>query len=226
MPPRNDDEPVSVSEHRAADTPPTDGADSATNGGNGAAGPPEDAEPGRRRSTVWIVLSGILAVAAVGLGIWALSAQSNADDTQTKLDAATKAAAANQADSSQAQATATPAPTAAPAAAPTPDDAAQQQFDELTTALGATNETLDEIQGDLDKAAAAADDAQQSKADASGALEQAKAELKSFRANLDVKTTCLRGVLEALKTAFASGGTEAVVQQLQTLSGTCSTSGS
>jgi hypothetical protein len=41
-----------------------------------------------------------------------------------------------------------------------------------------------------------------------------------------VKTTCLRGVLEALKTAFASGGTEAVVQQLQTLSGTCSTSGS
>src|SRR5215218_10591156 len=168
MPPRNDDEPVSVSEHRAADTPPPDGAASATNGGNGAAGPPEDAEPGRRRSTVWIVLSGILAVAAVGLGIWALSAQSNADDTQTKLDAATKAAAANQADASQPQATATPAPTAAPAAAPTPDAAAQQQFDELTTALGATNETLDEIQGDLDKVAAAADDAQQAKTDASG----------------------------------------------------------
>jgi hypothetical protein len=227
MPPRNDDEPVSVSEHRAADTPPTDGADSATNGGNGAAGPPEDAEPGRRRSTVWIVLSGILAVAAVGLGIWALSAQSNADDTQTKLDAATKAAAANQADASQPQpqATATPAPTAAPAA-PTPDAAAQQQFDELTTALGATNETVDEIQGDLDKAAAAADDAQQAKTDASGALERAKADLASFRANLDVKTTCLRGVLEALKTAFASGGTEAVVQQLETLSGTCSASGS
>jgi hypothetical protein len=224
MPPRNDDEPVSVSEHRAADTPPTDGADSATNGGNGAAGPPEDAEPGRRRSTVWIVLSGILAVAAVGLGIWALSAQSNADDTQTKLDAATKAAAANQADSSQAQATATP--TAAPAAAPTPDAAAQQQFDELTTALGATNETLDEIQGDLDKAAAAADDAQQAKTDASGALERAKADLASFRANLDVKTTCLRGVLEALKTAFVSGGTDAVVQQLETLSGACSASGS
>jgi hypothetical protein len=223
MPPRNDDEPVSVSEHRAADTPPTDGADSATNGGNGAAGPPEDAEPGRRRSTVWIVLSGILAVAAVGLGIWALSAQSNADDTQTKLDAATKAAAANQADSSQAQATATPAPTAA---APTPDAAAQQQFDELTTALGATNETLDEIQGDLDKAAAAADDAQQAKTDASGALERAKADLASFRANLDVKTTCLRGVLEALKTAFVSGGTDAVVQQLETLSGACSASGS
>jgi hypothetical protein len=226
MPPRNDDEPVSVSEHRAADTPPTDGADSATNGGNGAAGPPEDAEPGRRRSTVWIVLSGILAVAAVGLGIWALSAQSNADDTQTKLDAATKAAAANQADSSQAQATATRAPTAAPAAAPTPDAAAQQQFDELTTALGATNETLDEIQGDLDKAAAAADDAQQAKTDASGALERAKADLASFRANLDVKTTCLRGVLEALKTAFVSGGTDAVVQQLETLSGACSASGS
>jgi hypothetical protein len=226
MPPRNDDEPVSVSEHRAADTPPTDGADSATNGGNGAAGPPEDAEPGRRRSTVWIVLSGILAVAAVGLGIWALSAQSNADDTQTKLDAATKAAAANQADSSQAQATATPAPTAAPAAAPTPDAAAQQQFDELTTALGATNETVDEIPGDLDKAAAAADDAQQAKTDASGALERAKADLASFRANLDVKTTCLRGVLEALKTAFVSGGTDAVVQQLETLSGACSASGS
>jgi hypothetical protein len=196
------------------------------NGGDGAAGSREDAIVKRGRSTLWIVLCGILAVAAVGLGVWALSAQSNADDTQAKLDAATKAAAANQADSSQAQATATPAPTAAPTAAPTPDAATQQQFDELTQALGATNETLDEMQSDLDKAATAADDAQLAKADASGALERAKADLASFRADLDVKTTCLRGVLEALKTAFASGGTEAVVQQLQTLSGTCRSSGS
>jgi type VI protein secretion system component VasF len=196
------------------------------NGGDGAAGSREDAIVKRGRSTLWIVLCGILAVAAVGLGVWALSAQSNEDDTQAKLDAATKAAAANQADSSQAQATATPAPTAAPTAAPTPDAATQQQFDELTQALGATNETLDEMQSDLDKAATAADDAQLAKADASGALERAKADLASFRADLDVKTTCLRGVLEALKTAFASGGTEAVVQQLQTLSGTCRSSGS
>jgi chromosome segregation ATPase len=196
------------------------------NGGDGAAGSREDAKVKRGRSTLWIVLCGILAVAAVGLGVWALSAQSNADDTQAKLDAATKAAAANQADSSQAQATATPAPTAAPTAAPTPDAATQQQFDELTQALGATNETLDEMQSDLDKAATAADDAQLAKADASGALERAKADLASFRADLDVKTTCLRGVLEALKTAFASGGTEAVVQQLQTLSGACRSSGS
>jgi type VI protein secretion system component VasF len=196
------------------------------NGGDGAAGSREDAIVKRGRSTLWIVLCGILAVAAVGLGVWALSAQSNADDTQAKLDAATKAAAANQADSSQAQATATPAPTAAPTAAPTPDAATQQQFDELTQALGATNETLDEMQSDLDKAATAADDAQLAKADASGALERAKADLASFRADLDVKTTCLRGVLEALKTAFASGGTEAVVQQLQTLSGACRSSGS
>ena len=55
-----------------------------------------------RRPTVWIVLTCVLAIAVVGVGIWALNAQSDADDAKAELKAQEEAASK-----------ATPAPTAA-----------------------------------------------------------------------------------------------------------------
>ena len=173
---------------------------------------------------MWIVLCAVLALAAVGLGIWALTAQSDADDAQAKLGKATAAAAAGSGDASQAAtptATAQPAQPAQPAATATPDAATQQAIDELATTLGATNENLASIQQDLEKAAAGADDARKAKADASNALERAKAEVAEFKANAQLASACLRGVLEAVKTAFSSGGTQAAVDQATALAGSC-----
>lgn len=186
-------------------------SDPATTGG-------DPAPPPHGRPTMWIVLCAVLALAVVGLGVWALSAQSDADDAQAKLGKATAAVAADSGDASQA---ATPAATAQPAATATPDAATQQAIDALTTAVGATNENLASIQQDLEKAAAGADDARQAKADASNALERAQADVAEFKANAQLATACLRGVLEAAKTAFSSGGAQAAVDQATALVGSC-----
>jgi predicted phage tail protein len=181
-----------------------------------------DAAPSSHgRPTVWIVLCAVLALAVVGLGIWALTAQSDADDAQAKLGKATAAAAAGSGGESQAAtptATAQPAP---PAATATPDAATQQAIDELATTLGATNENLASIQQDLEKAAAGADDARKAKADASNALERAQAAVAEFKANAQLASACLRGVLEAVKTAFSSGGPQAALDQATALAGSC-----
>ena len=181
-----------------------------------------DAAPSSHgRPTVWIVLCAVLALAVVGLGIWALTAQSDADDAQAKLGKATAAAAAGSGGESQAATpTATPQP-AQPAATATPDAATQQAIDELATTLGATNENLASIQQDLEKAAAGADDARKAKADASNALERAQAAVAEFKANAQLASACLRGVLEAVKTAFSSGGPQAAVDQATALAGSC-----
>src|SRR5690349_11779144 len=93
--PKREDPAVSMSAPARAGGAEADGA-----AGDGA---PAD-EPGHRRPTGWIILCAVLAVAVVGLGIWALVAQSDADDSQAKL-AATAAVAGNKASETPAPAT-------------------------------------------------------------------------------------------------------------------------
>ena len=181
----------------------------------------EAAPSSHGRPTVWIVLCAVLALAVVGLGIWALTAQSDADDAQAKLGKATAAAAAGSGGDSQAATPTATAQPAQPAATATPDAATQQAIDELATTLGATNENLASIQQDLEKAAAGADDARKAKADASNALERAQAAVAEFKANAQLASACLRGVLEAVKTAFSSGGPQAALDQATALAGSC-----
>ena len=182
-----------------------------------------DVEAKHRRPIGMIALCGVLVLAVVGLGIWALSAQSDASDTQKKLDAATAAAAGKASQSQEPTATpqATATATATPPPAATPDAATQQAIDELTAALGATNENLASIQKDLQNAAADADAARKAKADASNALERTKADVQGFKADAQLATACLRGVLEAVKTAFSSGGAQAALDQATALAGSC-----
>jgi len=183
-----------------------------------ASAPTPRPEGPHRRPLGWIVLSCVLAVAAVGLGVWAINAQSNADDAQAELTTQTKAATA-----------ATPEPTAvatATAAAAEVDPATQQEFEQVANELGATTESVDQIEQDLDQAAAKVDDAEKAREDASGAVDTAKAEAESVKARFELTRTCLRGSLDALGAAFDSGGLEAAVQQLQKLSGSCAATAS
>ena len=180
-----------------------------------------DVEAKHRRPIGMIALCGVLVLAVVGLGIWALSAQSDASDTQKKLDAATAAAAGKASPSPSPAAWPWAPATATPPPAATPDAATQQAIDELTAALGATNENLASIQKDLQNAAADADAARKAKADASNALERTKADVQGFKADAQLATACLRGVLEAVKTAFSSGGAQAALDQATALAGSC-----
>jgi len=171
-----------------------------------------------KKPTGWIILSCVLALAAVGLGVWAFSAQSDADDAQAKLESAEQAVQA-----------ATPAPTTAPESTPapapeaTPDPAVQEQFDQIAADLGATNASVEQIQQDLEAAAAKVSDAAQAKEDASGALDTARAEIEEAQARFELTKTCMLGTVDALGAAFETGGLNAAVEELQTLATNCTT---
>jgi hypothetical protein len=170
--------------------------------------PSEASGPERRRPTAWIIACAVLAIAVIGLAIWAFAAQSDADDTQAKLDAAQRAA--NEA-----------TPTPQPAQGAEVDPETRQQFEQIAQDLGATGETLDDIQQAVDQAAAKLDDAQQARADASGAIDAAKADAEAFKAQFELTRECLRGTLDAVGAAYGGGGVEAAVQELQKLAGSC-----
>jgi len=162
-----------------------------------------DEERAQSRPTGWIVTAAVLAVIAVGLGIWAFSAQSDADDAQATLDA-----------QSQAAQSAAPAPAAV-------DAATQQRFEDAKEQLGITGENVDQLNQELEEAVANAEQAEQARTDAAGAIDRANAELAAFKAQAEVTKTCLRGAFDALETAFSDGGLEAAVTELEALSGGC-----
>jgi hypothetical protein len=157
-----------------------------------------------RRPTVWIVLTCVFALAAVGLGIWAINAQSDADDAKADLAASQQAASE-----------------ATPSAAPTVDPAAQQALDDATAQLGQVSDDVAQIQSELETAAANADAARQKAEDATGAVDKLRAEAESFKAQAELTSTCLKGTLGALKQAYTSGGVEAATEQLKALAGEC-----
>ena len=160
------------------------------------------AESERRRPTLWIGLTVLCALVAVGLGIWAFSAQSDADDAEAKLSAQQQESA--------------------PASPPAEADAeTQKSYEEAKAELGETTEDIDQLEKELDQAVAAAEKAEQERADAGNALDKATAELEAVRARGEVRRTCLRGTLHALDAAFSSGGLDAAAKELERLSGQC-----
>jgi pyruvate/2-oxoglutarate dehydrogenase complex dihydrolipoamide acyltransferase (E2) component len=176
-----------------------------------------------RRPTVWIVLTVLFACAALGLGVWALSAQSAADDAEAKLSSQEQAAVAGP--------TAEPAATEAPVESATPvaaeaDAETQQRYEDVRRELGQAGENIDQLQRELEHAVAGAEEAEQARKGAGGALDQAKAEGRAVQAQFEVTRTCLRGTLGALDEAFSSGGLEAAVIQLESLAGQCQSAAS
>jgi uncharacterized protein HemX len=162
--------------------------------------PMPEEEHTKSRSTAWIVTAAVLAVVALGLGIWAFSAQSDADDAQAKLDAQAQAAQGSTAGV---------------------DAETQQRFDDVKDQLGITGESLDEVNAQLDEVLANAEEAEQARTEAAGAVDRASAELDAFKAQAEVAKTCLRGAFDALDTAFSDGGLEAAVTELEGLSAGC-----
>ncbi len=203
-----------------------------------------------KRPTVWIVLSCVLAAVVVGLGFWAFSAQSDADDARAELARAQEHAATGEESTPEPEetptATDTPAATetptatdtpaaeetpaatetAAAAATPTPtpvevDGAITEELERLATELGVTTASVDQLRQDLDAAAGKLKTAERERDDAKGARDKAKAEAAAIQARIELARTCLDGTLDAATEAYKSGGAEAVKQKLQAIAANC-----
>jgi uncharacterized protein HemX len=164
-----------------------------------------------RRHNPWIWISALLAVVAVGLGIWAYQSQSDLDNAND--DVARLQAQVDQSKQTGGTVLAT----------------VKAAFQDLTAQLGATNQDLAATQQDLQAAQSNAQKAAQDAAAAvKGSKEEAQAKLQEAQSKATVTADCAKSYISALGGLFDGGSVREqaakVKQQLQSLSGTCKTS--
>lgn len=173
---------------------------------SGATAPPEPPTPsesapsGKQRPTLWIVLTGLFAAAAIGLGIWAGTLQADINDKDDQIAALQQTVSENQREATAAdeeaaakiaaleqqvadlEATVANQQQAAEGSAAETEQAlkeAQAQVDAANEELGATSETLATTQAELDQLKKTSDaaiaDAEAAAAEAQGAAADAEA---------------------------------------------------
>src|SRR4051794_40158583 len=172
----------------------------------------------KKKHNAWIWISAVLAVAAIGLLIWALQTRSDLDSTQQKN-------ADLEAQVDQGQQTGGAVLTAV-----------QGLINDLAAQLGATNEDLADTQAKLDDSQQAEQDAQQAadaakqeaeKADnatdkAKAEADQAQAEVAAAESKASVAADCAKAYVSAFGTLFEGGDQAATVRdQLQGITADC-----
>ena len=179
---------------------------------------PDGQLPGKKKSNPWIWISVLLAVAAAGLLIWALSINSDLNSTQNHVDDLQA-----QVDQSQSAGTKLVA-------------GAKGVIDDLSAQLGATSEDLEQTQQDLDDANQNAADAEKAAADAKDAAgkaenetdklkaeaDQANAELKVAESKAGIAADCAKAYVSAIGSAVG-GDAAAAREQLQSITADCKT---
>ena len=182
---------------------------------------PSEGESSKKHRNPWIWVSLVLGVIAVGLLVWALTTQSDLNDSQKEADEL-------QSQADQGKKTGSAVLKAGKAAY---DDQAQQ--------LGATDEDLDATEKDLEdaekKAAKAEQDAAAAEQDAAqadsetdkaqAATEKAEADAEAADSKATVVADCAKAYISALGMLFegdsVSAQAEVVKQQLESISATC-----
>ena len=154
----------------------------------------------RRRHSRWIWVSALLAIAAVGLTIWALTLRSDVDSTQQELDQATQELATTK-----------------------------QEFDDAKQQLATAQQDVDRprrrpsrtLQRQKQDAADAGTETDKAKAEA----EQAKAESQAARSRAVAARGCAKAYIEAFGGLFEgdspSAQAEAVRKALQSVTADC-----
>ena len=190
----------------------------------GTAGvPPASPPPApRKRPIVWMIVAGVAVLAAIGLGIWAVSVNSDLDETQSELEAQTAAADAAAASAKAAEEQVAEQTAAANAAA-----AELEQISSDNEVFVVPNEDVAEMESDLAAAEQAVADAnanldaaQDEASRLRAELEQARAERELARAERQQARICSRGSLGVIA-AIGKGDSDAATSELETVSDAC-----
>jgi chromosome segregation ATPase len=164
----------------------------------------------RKRHNPWIWISALLAVVAVGLGIWAYQSQSDLDNAND--DVAQLQAQVDQSKETGSTVLAT----------------VKGAFQSLSAELGATQQDLADTKQQLQDAQASAEKAAQDAAAAvKGSKEEAQARAQEAQAKATVAADCAKSYAGAFGALFEGDSVRAqaatVRQQLQDISATCKT---
>jgi chromosome segregation ATPase len=165
----------------------------------------------RKHRSPWLWVSGVLVLVAAGLLIWALSLQSDLDSTQQDV-------AELQAQAEKAQ-----------EGGGTLSAALKTAYDAITQQLGATSESLANVQADIEQAKQRADQAQQDITSAADdAAAKAQAQVQAAEAKTTIATDCAKAYVSAIGSLFEGDNIRTQLQairgQLQGITADCKAS--
>jgi DNA repair exonuclease SbcCD ATPase subunit len=179
-----------------------------------------------KSSHVWIWISAVLAVVAIGILVWALTVQSDLDGTQSDLDQANAQVAELEAGAEQTENVQDTAVVALKAA-----------YEELTAQLGTATEDLATATADLqaaqstsEQAAQAAAAAKEKAGEVKGSVEQAQAtadqaqlEAEAARAKGAVIADCAKASFSVVGELLDGGSLSTVRDSVQSIAADCKT---
>ena len=184
-------------------TPPNDIPPDGAPVGNSAETPHK-----QKRPIVWMVVSGVAILAAIGLGIWALKVNSDLNSTQSDLDSAEAQVAAQT--------------EAATAAANELDKISSENeiYVVSNDDVAAAEKAVTDANAAADEASANVSAAQDEASKLRAELEQARAERELARAEREQARVCARGSLGVLS-KLGENESEAASSELETVSSAC-----
>jgi DNA repair exonuclease SbcCD ATPase subunit len=178
-----------------------------------------DLSPGPRHpARKWIVATVVLGLAAIGLGVWALSLRSDVEDKDAQI-------AAQQQQLDEEQDVAGQARDAASRFAADAQQALRELGDELEQVGDAAAATREETQQAIERAEQAGAEASDRVDEAGDEVERARAEADEAAARAEAAGACARGYISAIAGAVDAESIDAGVEQaredIEALSGSC-----
>ncbi len=163
-----------------------------------------------KRPTKWLVITGVLALVAIGFAIWGFSKKSDLDDSQKTVEAQKQELAA------QGKTEASDVAFGKKAV-----DSYKQTRDKL---IG-EDKTAEEVEADVKKQNDQLKAARAQVATADSDTAQADAQLKQAQEETDVASACAKGTVSAIDEFFQAGnpntGAEKAMNKLQQLESQC-----
>jgi hypothetical protein len=165
-----------------------------------------------QRPTLWIVIAAVCALAAIGLGIWAVTTKSDLDEANDKVAALERQAAATAARQRAIN-------RAAAARQQAIDRAAAVRYQRLRRSLIAARHEERNLNNRVRVEAAELQEARRAEANAISQVEREAATLRVARQEREVSAACARASIAAFKDLFdasnATAGAHAAINKLQ-----------
>lgn len=166
------------------------------------------------RPTLWIVIAGMCALAAIGLLIWGLSTKSDLDDAnaqlaqeQSTLSDEERAAAASEAKERAF------------------GERTQQRYQQLRDRFLSAQKRAETLKSDVERESAEVAQARADASEAQGQDARLQAQLREAREQLQLAGTCARGAITALDHFFDAAdvqtGADRAIKHLEDLQDQC-----
>jgi chromosome segregation ATPase len=173
-----------------------------------------NAETPAARPTLWIVIAAVCALAAIGLGIWAITTKSDLDDANAKLDKQQQ-----QLQAQEASAATTESSERAFGAAE------KARYRRVRRGLIRANREESDLNARIGTERAQLRQAQAELASANTVAERRQAQLNVLREQHDVAAACARGAVASINdmvdASTATAGARAALKKLESLQPDC-----